>query len=113
MGWPGGHKHILIYSLSINVRLSGHFFLTFSLNKIVMGKKDRRAVFGCKDDHLFPEKRILLYYYMQNVCNLIGSEYVIFGIHTTSDISKLSQISLAQRLVKLRITISKYHSCYL
>ena len=112
-GMAGGHKHILIYSLSINVRLSGHFFLTFSLNKIVMGKKDRRAVFGCKDDHLFPEKRTLLYYYMQNVCNLIGSEYVIFGIHTTSDISKLSQISLAQRLVKLRITISKYHSCYL
>ena len=30
---------------------------------------------------------------------------MIFGINTTSDISKLSQISLAQRLVKLRITI--------
>ena len=37
-----------------------------------MGKKDRRAVFGCKDDR---------------------SEYVIFGINTTSDISKLSQIT--------------------
>ena len=31
--------------------------------------------------------------------------YVIFGINTISDISKLSQIPLAQRLVKLRITI--------
>ena len=29
------------------------------------------------------------------------------------DISKLSQISLALRLVKLRITILKYHSWYL
>ena len=28
--------------------------------------------------------------------------YVIFGIKTTSDISKLSQISLAKRLVKFR-----------
>ena len=32
--------------------------------------------------------------------------YVIFGINTTRDISKLSQISL-------RITISKYHFWYL
>ena len=38
---------------------------------------------------------------------------MIFGINTTRDISKLSQISLAWRLVKLRITISKYHSWYL
>ena len=36
---------------------------------------------------------------------------VIFGINTTGDISKLSQISLA--VVKLRLTILKYHSCYL
>ena len=34
---------------------------------------------------------------------------MIFGINTTRDISKLSQISL----VKLRIAISKYHSWYL
>ena len=39
---------------------------------------------------------------------------VIFGINTTCDISKLSQISLAQRLVKLYvITIPKYHSWHL
>ena len=37
---------------------------------------------------------------------------MIFGINTTHDISKLSQISLAYRLVKLRITILKYHSWY-
>ena len=34
---------------------------------------------------------------------------MILGINTTRDISKLSQISLHWRLVKLRITISKYH----
>ena len=38
---------------------------------------------------------------------------MIFGINTIRDISKLSQISLAQRLVELRITISKYLSWYL
>ena len=38
---------------------------------------------------------------------------MIFGINTTHDISKLSQISLALRLVKLRITILKYHLWYL
>ena len=38
---------------------------------------------------------------------------MICGINTTCDISKSSQISLAWRLVKLRITISKYHSWYL
>ena len=38
---------------------------------------------------------------------------MLFGINATRDISKLSQISLAPRLVKLRIAISKYHSWYL
>ena len=38
---------------------------------------------------------------------------MIFGINTTREISKLSQISLANRLVKLRITILKYHPWYL
>ena len=38
---------------------------------------------------------------------------MIFGINTTRDISKLSQISLAWRRVKLRITILKYHLWYL
>ena len=38
---------------------------------------------------------------------------MIFGINTARDISKLSQISHAYRLVKLRITILKYHSWYL
>ena len=39
---------------------------------------------------------------------------MIFGINTTHDISKLSQISLAYRLVKLHVTILKYQykSCY-
>ena len=39
---------------------------------------------------------------------------MIFGINITCDISKLvSQISRAFRRVKLRMTISKYHSWYL
>ena len=39
---------------------------------------------------------------------------MIFGINTTCDISKLSQISLALQLLKLRITIiSKYYLWYL
>ena len=38
---------------------------------------------------------------------------MIFGINTTHDISKLSQISRAVRWVKLRITIWKYRSWYL
>ena len=38
---------------------------------------------------------------------------MIFGINNTRDISKLSQISLAERLVKLRIAILKYHLWYL
>ena len=29
-GMPRGHEHIPIYSLSINARLSGYFFLKFS-----------------------------------------------------------------------------------
>ena len=37
----------------------------------------------------------------------------MFGINTTRDISKLSQITLAQQLVKWHITISKYRSWYL
>ena len=38
---------------------------------------------------------------------------MIFGRNTTRDISKVCQISLAYRLMKLRITILKYHSWYL
>ena len=38
---------------------------------------------------------------------------MIFGVNTTCDISKLSQISLVYRLVKLRVTVLKYHSRYL
>ena len=34
----------------------GNFFFKFSWKKIVMGKKDRCAVFGCNNDRLFPEK---------------------------------------------------------
>ena len=38
---------------------------------------------------------------------------MLFGRNTTRNISKLSPISLALQHVKLRTTISKYHSWYL
>ena len=50
---PRGHEHI---SFVFYERFSGHFFSKFCQNKIVMGKKDRCAVFGCNHDRLFPEK---------------------------------------------------------
>ena len=60
---PRRHEHIPIYSLSINARLSGHFFFkkfSYSMNnKIVMEKKNKqktRAVLGCNNDRLVPEK---------------------------------------------------------
>ena len=40
---PRGNEHDLIYTLSIYAHFS-----------IVMGKKDRCAVFGCNNDCLFP-----------------------------------------------------------
>ena len=55
-GMPRGHEHHPIYSLIICARFSGQFFFKFSKKKIVIGKKDRCAVFGCNNDHLFPEK---------------------------------------------------------
>ena len=53
-GMPRGHEHDLIYSPSIYARFSDQFFFKFSLKKIVMGKKDRCAVFGCNNDCFFP-----------------------------------------------------------
>ena len=41
---------------SIYARFSGQFFFTFSYKKIVTGKIDRCAVFGCNYDHLFPRE---------------------------------------------------------
>ena len=35
------------------------FFFKFTLKKIAMGKKDRCAVFGCNNDHLYAEKYTL------------------------------------------------------
>ena len=55
-GIPRGHERDPIYSLSIYARFPGQFFFKFSQKKIVMGKKDRCAVFGCNNDRLFPEK---------------------------------------------------------
>ena len=59
MGYPGGRERDPIYSPSIYARFSGQFFSKFSEKKILMGKKDRCAVFGCTYDRLFPEKYIV------------------------------------------------------
>ena len=56
MGCPGGMRTIRYTRFSIYARFSGQFFFKFSWKKIVMGKKDRCAVFGCNHDRLFPEK---------------------------------------------------------
>ena len=47
---PRAHEYDSIYLLSIYARFSGQFFFKFSYKKIVMGKKDRRAVFGRNND---------------------------------------------------------------
>ena len=60
-----GHEHDPIYSLGIYVRFSGQFFFKFSWKKIVMGKKDRCAVFGCNNDRLFPEKYTVKFSFCQ------------------------------------------------
>ena len=52
---PRGPEHDPIYSLRIYALFSGQFLFKFSLKKIVMGKKDRCAFFGCDNDRLFPE----------------------------------------------------------
>ena len=49
-----GHEHDPIYSLSIYAR--SNISLSFPRKKIVIGKKDRCAVFGCNNDGLFSEK---------------------------------------------------------
>ena len=52
--------HIELIGLrSIMGCFSGQFFFRFSLKIIVMGKKDRCAVFGCNNDHLYAEKYTL------------------------------------------------------
>ena len=56
---PRGHEHDLIYSLRFTRTFSVQFFFKFSQKKIVMGKKDRCAVFGLNNDHLFPQKYTL------------------------------------------------------
>ena len=55
-GMPRGMRAIQYTCISIYVRFSGQFFFKFSYKKIVMGKKDRCAVFGCNIDCLFPWK---------------------------------------------------------
>ena len=54
MKFPGGMSTIR-YTRSVFTR---SFRADFSLReKIVMGKKDRCAVLGCNNDHLFPRNK--------------------------------------------------------
>ena len=56
---PRGMSTIRYTRISIHARFSGQFLFKFSQKKIVIGKKDRCAVFGCNNDGLFPEKYTL------------------------------------------------------
>ena len=56
---PMGHEHDPIYSHQYLRRFSGQFFFKFSYKKIVMGKRDRCAVFGCNNNRPFAEKYTL------------------------------------------------------
>ena len=67
-GMHRGHEHDPIYSLGIYACFSGQFFFKFSLKKIVMGKKDRCAVFGCNHARLFPEKNTLKFSFLPEKC---------------------------------------------
>ena len=58
MGYLGGMSMIRYTRISIYACFSSQFFI-FSKKKIVMGKKDRCAVFGCNNDRPFADKRIL------------------------------------------------------
>ena len=66
-----------------------------------------RAVYFCLIWNTYHEN--YTYFAGSSINKLLNVLYVIFGISTTRDILKLPQISLAYRLVKLRITILKYH----
>ena len=55
MGCPGGMNTIR-YTRPVFTRVfQANFSLSSPRKKIVMGKKDRCAVFGCINDRLFPE----------------------------------------------------------
>ena len=55
MGFPGGMNTIR-YTRSVFTRVfQANFSLSPPRKKIVMGKKDRCAVFGCTNDRLCPE----------------------------------------------------------
>ena len=55
-GMPRGHVDDPVY---LHQYLRGQFFFKFPKKKIVMGKKDRCAVFGYNEDRLFPQKYTL------------------------------------------------------
>ena len=65
MGCTGGMSTIRYIKIYI---FSGQFFFKFSLKKIVMGKKDRCAVFGCNHARLFPEKNTLKFSFLPEKC---------------------------------------------
>ena len=65
MGCTGGMSTIRYIKIYIFL---GQFFFKFSLKKIVMGKKDRCAVFGCNHARLFPEKNTLKFSFLPEKC---------------------------------------------
>ena len=106
--------------------LFAHFALLIGLVKLYNYMKNFCNLIGLKQWYF---SVLILNTYMwklQTFCGFLvwlcinkywHDSYVILGIFTTRDISKLSQISFAERLVKLPITrdiYAKYHykSCY-
>lgn len=61
MGCPRGMSTIQYTRIGNYARFLGQLFFIdkFSQKKIVKGKKDRCALFGCNNDHLFAEKYTL------------------------------------------------------
>ena len=56
MGCPGGHEDDPVYLHQYLRALFRPIFFKFSKKKIVIGKKDFCAMFGCNNDRLFPKK---------------------------------------------------------
>jgi len=56
MGCSGGMSSIQYTRSGFTLAFRANFSFSFPRKKIVIGKKDRCAVFGCNNDRLFPEK---------------------------------------------------------
>ena len=70
------HEHNPIYSLSMYAPFSGQLFFKFSEKKIVIGKKDRCAVFRFNNDRLFLENYTMKFSFCPKNARKINTERV-------------------------------------